>query len=114
MSMAAKNFNYFGMVMKAIIFSALFVVSTLVTAAPDPRLCEMFGLLAKGIAEDRDQGTPFNKESAKLKAAAAGLPSTIGINEFSKGAMQTIYRDMPKLTPEGAYKLHYVACMSAG
>ena len=100
--------------MKTIIFSTLLMISTLAAAAPDPRLCEMLSSLAKGIAEDRDSGTPYKAEFAKLKAAAKGLPSSMGIMEFSKGAVKTIYVDMPKLTPEGAYKLHYVACMSAG
>ena|ERR1035437_9486518 len=102
------------MLMKAIIFSALLAISTQATSAPDPRLCEMLSSLAKGIAEDRDNGTPYKTEVAKLKAAAKDLPSSMGIMEFSKSAAKTIYIDMPKLTPEGAYKLHYVACMNAG
>lgn len=98
--------------MKAIIAAISLVVPMVANAAPNQELCSMFGSLAQGITEDRDRGVSYNAELGKIKGATEGLPSTAGILKFAKGAIHTVYLDMPKLTPEGAYKLHYVVCMS--
>lgn len=91
----------------------LVVVAVGAQAAPDKRYCEMVASLAKGITEDRDKGVSYNAQLGKLKGASEGVPSAAGILVVSKAILQTVYLDMPKITPEGAYKLHYVACMTA-
>jgi hypothetical protein len=49
----------------------LIVLSTQVTAAPDPNLRAMLGLLAQEIAEARDKGSAYKPQYAKLIAACA-------------------------------------------
>lgn len=82
-------------------------------STPDQNYCHMVASLAKGITEDRDRGVSYKAELGKLKGATEGLPTSTGILQISKSALQTVYLDMPKITPDGAYKLHYIACMSA-
>jgi hypothetical protein len=89
------------------------IVSASAFAAPDPHYCEMVGSLAKGITEDRDRGVSYQAELGKLKGATGGLASTADIFTIAKTALKVVYLDMPKLTPVGAYKLHYVACMAS-
>lgn len=98
--------------MKAIIAAASLVIPMVANAAPNQEFCSMVGSLAKGITEDKDRGVSYNAELGKIKGATEGLQSTAGIFKIAKGAIHTVYLDMPMLTPEGAYKLYYVACMS--
>ena len=81
-------------------------------AAPDQAFCKMVGSLARGITEDRERGVSYNAELGKIIGATQDLPSSDGILAISKSALNTAYLEMPKITPEGAYKLHYVACMA--
>jgi hypothetical protein len=80
-------------------------------AAADSRYCEMLGSLAKSIAEDHAKGVSYKAELGKLTGAGDGLPANV--LQLTMTMAKTIYIDMPKLTPEGAYKLHYVACMAS-
>ena len=83
-------------------------------AAPDPRYCQMMSTLAKKIAEDRDKGVSYKAELGLLKGATEdGTVSMNAIYKAARGMAKLIYIDNPNLTPEGAYKLHYVICMSA-
>lgn len=99
--------------MKIIISALLVAMSSGAFAGQDPAFCEMVGALAHGIAEDRERGVSYKAELGKITGASDGLPSTRGILAIGKAAVKTVYLDMPKLSPEGAYKLHYVACMAA-
>jgi len=89
------------------------VTSLNVVAAPDPKYCELVGSLARGITEDRDRGVAYNAELGKIRGAAEGMPGAEDILTISKAALKTSYLDMPKLTPEGAYKLYYFSCMAS-
>jgi hypothetical protein len=99
---------------KALLVSLMAACIGGASAGQDPKLCEMVGSLAQGIAEDRDRGVSYNAELGKIKGASQDVHSYQGIMLLSKSALKTVYLDMPKITPEGAYKLHYVACMSVG
>lgn len=92
---------------------SLLILAGHASAGQDQAFCEMVGSLARGIAEDRDRGISYNAELGKIKGAAQDLPSLKGIVALSKSALNTVYLEMPKITPEGAYKLHYVACITA-
>jgi hypothetical protein len=92
------------------------MAANVVAAAPDPRYCQMISTLAKKIAEDRDKGVSYKAELGLLKGATEDEEATASmaaIYKAAKGMAKIIYVDNPKLTPEGAYKLHYVICMSA-
>jgi hypothetical protein len=94
----------------------LIAMASLAEAAPDPRYCQMMSSLAKKIAEDRDKGVSYKAELGLLKGATEDEDATASmaaIYKAAKGMAKIIYIDNPKLTPEGAYKLHYVICMSA-
>jgi hypothetical protein len=88
------------------------VASTFAHGEPDPAFCQMNASLAQSIAEDRDKGVHIKAELGKLKGATEGLPSRPDLEKMARSQVQTIYVDMPRLTPVGAYKLFYVACMS--
>lgn len=81
-------------------------------AAPDQRQCEMIGVLAKSIAENRDKGMVYKAQLGLLKGATEGQPRLREIHKTALGMAKMIYIDMPRLTPEGAFKLYYVTCMS--
>jgi hypothetical protein len=93
--------------------AVLSTMSTIASATPDPRYCQMVSSLAKKIAEDRDKGVTYKAELRVLKSAIDGTPSSGDIYKMAQGMAKIIYVDNPKLTPEGAFKLHYVVCMSA-
>ncbi|SDC80473.1 hypothetical protein SAMN05428966_102374 [Massilia sp. PDC64] len=94
--------------------AALIAVLNIGHAAPDPRYCQMMSTLAKKIAEDRDKGVSYKAELGLLKGATEdGTASMTAIYKAARGMAKVIYIDNPNLTPEGAYKLHYVICMSA-
>lgn len=99
--------------MKNFVAALLLASSVGSVTAADDSLCSMYGSLARGITEDRDRGIPYDTERSRLKAAAKGLPSNPGLMQISLSALKTSYLDMPKLTPEGAYKLFYAACLAA-
>ncbi|MBU6503646.1 MAG: hypothetical protein KGQ35_12385 [Burkholderiales bacterium] len=73
----------------------------------------MSASLARSIAEERDKGVSYDAELGKIIGASHDLPSASGIQQLSVSMLKTIYIDMPQITPEGAYKLYYVACISA-
>lgn len=83
-----------------------------VSAGQDEKYCQIVGLLARGITEDRDRGVSYNAEWRKIKTMAEGEAGEVRLLVLSKSALNTVYLDMPKITPEGAFKLHYVACMA--
>jgi hypothetical protein len=101
----------------SIIMSALLLVLTSKAfAAQDPAMCELIGSLASGIAVDRNHGVTYNAELGKVKGALQDMPSGKTRNDLlaiSKSALKTVYLDMPKITPDGAYKYYYVVCMDA-
>lgn len=80
---------------------------------PDPAYCGMVATLARGITEERDRGVSYSAALGKIKGASQDLQSSEGILIIAKAALKTVYLDMPKLTPEGAYMLHFAACISA-
>jgi hypothetical protein len=82
-----------------------------VHAAPNPQLCDMVGSLALRIAQDRDAGMPYKTAVQRHTAAAAGMPPAFLM--MSKSAINTVYLEQPKITPDGAYGLHFQACMAA-
>jgi hypothetical protein len=82
-------------------------------AGQTPEYCEMIGSLARGITQDRDRGVSYNAELGKIKGATQDLPSGDEILVISLATIKTVYLDMPKITPEGAYKLNYLACITA-
>lgn len=99
--------------MKIVISALLVAISSGAFAEQDPAFCKMAGALAQGIAQDRERGVPYKVEIRNIDANWDGSQSTKGILALAKSAVKTVYLDMPKLSPEGAYKLYYVACMAA-
>ncbi|WP_157463114.1 hypothetical protein [Curvibacter gracilis] len=83
-------------------------------AAKDPAYCKMIADLGRGVATWRDAGVPYDAALKRISSAARDTPSFAGIMQIGQSAVQTAYLDMPKITPDGAYKLYYVACMSGG
>lgn len=82
-------------------------------AAQDPAYCQMLGDLGRGIAMDRDKGVSYKAALKKVTDAARDTPSFNGIMAIAKATIQTVYLDMPKISPDGSYKLNYAACMAS-
>ena len=99
-----------------IIPALLLALTSKAFAAQDQAMCEMIGQLANGIANDRDRGVSYNKKKKKVKGALQDLPSgktRNGLLDISKSALRTVYVDMPKISPDGAFNFYYVVCMGA-
>lgn len=45
------------------------------------------------------------------KGATEGEKNMANIYKFASNIACVAYKEMPNLTPEGAYNLHYVVCM---
>jgi len=98
--------------MKRVVVAILAGVINVAAAAPDPQYCNAVASLARKIAEDREKGVSYKAELAMLNASMDDIPSKRALNEMARNMAKVIYVEMPRLTPEGAYKLHYVVCMS--
>lgn len=105
-----------GRIFRVMLVGAVITAAGFAEAAPDPRYCQMMSTLAKKIAEDRDKGVSYKAELGLLKGATEDEEATasmVAIYKAARGMAKIVYIDNPKLTPEGAFKLHYVICMSA-
>ena len=103
--------------MKRLLSSAtlagLIMVGNLAHAAqPDPRYSEMVSTLAKTIADDRDCGVSYKAELGLLKGATEDEPHFRPLFGMAQAMAKMIYIENPRLTPEGAYMVNYVVCMS--
>lgn len=99
--------------MKKCLPAALFtLVANVAVAAPDPAYCGMVAAMAKSITADRDRGVAYKAELGMLKGATEGETNMANIYAVATNIAKVVYKEMPNLTPEGAYKLHYVVCMS--
>lgn len=96
----------------AMLVGAIIVTNMVHAAEPDPRYCHMVSMLAKTIAEDRDRGVDYKAELRQLNGAAEDIPSRRPMLRMAQAMAKMIYIENPRLTPEGAYKLNYVVCMS--
>lgn len=109
--------NQKGRIMKAkALLLAAFLslgVTSLIAAQNPERYCQMLGDLGRGIAMDRERGVSYKAALKKITDAARDTPSFDGIMEIAKVTIQTVYLDMPKITPDGSYKLNYAVCMAA-
>jgi len=96
----------------AALASAIIIGNLAHAAQPDPRYCEMVSTLAKKIADDRDRGVSYKAELGLLKGATEDEPHLRPLFRMAQAMAKMIYIENPRLTPEGAYKLNYVVCMS--
>ncbi len=69
----------------------------------------MLGILAKQLVIDRKKGIPRASNISLARDAFSSRP--IALNEIIS-VINLIYIDMPKLSPEGAYKLVTFACIA--
>lgn len=86
-------------------------LANIAVAAPDPAYCGMVAAMAKSITVDRDRGVAYKAELGLLKGATEGEKNMANIYKVASNIARVVYKEMPNLTPEGAYNLHYVVCM---
>jgi hypothetical protein len=84
--------------------------STAHAAAADPVMCSMVGMLARSIAVDRENGVPYKAEVKRIAQAVKKAPNERATLQMSRHLAQIVYVDMPRLSPDGAYKLAFVSC----
>jgi hypothetical protein len=96
---------------KSLIAVCIAFLANVAVAAPDPAYCGMVAAMAKSITADRDRGVAYKAELGMLKGATEGEKNMASIYKVASNIARVVYKEMPNLTPEGAYNLHYVVCM---
>jgi hypothetical protein len=87
--------------------------ATLALASPPQEFCDAMGAAARRLATDRNNGISYKEQTKRIRAAVATTSDPASTEKLFDGLARTVYIEMPRLTPEGAYSFARVACMTS-
>lgn len=101
------------MQLKALIFMLAMAGAGSALAAPPEQFCDGIGAIGQRMVYDRDSGISYRAQRERIPVLARGLPDSAAMQRMLREIAKTVYVDMPQLSPEGAYKLFKLMCLSA-